>query len=73
MPPTPDTFAARLRALREQAGLSVSELAARSGLRRQAVHMLEAGQRSPTLTTVQKLAEALGVSLSAFDGLQIED
>lgn len=64
MPDAP-SFPARLRALRERAGLSVDELAARAGLARAAVYKVEAGS-DPKWTTVLKLAEALGVTPDAF-------
>ena len=62
-------FAARLRALRVEAGVSVADLAARSGLNRTYIHNLEAGIRQPTLATAARLAKALGVSLAVFDGI----
>lgn len=66
----PDTFAGRLLALREQAGLSREQLAAAASLSRQSLHLLEAGRRSPSLDTARKLVAALGLSLSAFDGTE---
>jgi len=62
------TFAARLRSLREAAGVNQSELARRAGLTRQALSMLEAGERQPTLATTQALARALGLTLDALAG-----
>lgn len=64
MPPKKqDTFASRLRALRQAAGLSVIELAERVGLSRQAVYRFEAGADRPSVETAQKLAAALGQTL----------
>lgn len=60
-------FAGRLRALREAAGLSIVQLSERAGLPRQTIHLLENGQRQPSLDTARKLAAALGASLAAFD------
>lgn len=59
-PPT-STFPARLRHLREQAGLSVPALAAASGLTRQQIHGYESGRNEPRLSTLIRLARALGV------------
>jgi transcriptional regulator with XRE-family HTH domain len=56
------TFAAVLRQHREAASLSVQELAARVGLTRQAIYLLEAGKREPTLDAVLRLAAGLGVN-----------
>lgn len=67
MAKNPVTFAARLRTLRETAGLSIPDLARAAVLTSQAVHQLERGEREPTLETAKKLAKALGVSLAEFD------
>ncbi len=65
----PDTFAARLRSLRAEAGLSVAALAEKAGIARTSLHNIEAGRREPTFSTLQRLALALGVSLAAFDNV----
>jgi predicted ATPase/DNA-binding XRE family transcriptional regulator len=63
---TPDqggSFGARLRRLREAAGLTQEELASRSGLSAVAVSALERGERRrPYPHTVRSLADALGLS-----------
>jgi transcriptional regulator with XRE-family HTH domain len=61
-----ETFAGRLTALREGAGLSQYEVSKRSGLPRQTVSRLEMGSSVPSWPTVQALARALGVSCVAF-------
>jgi excisionase family DNA binding protein len=58
----------RLRCLRETAGLTQIELAARSGLTHEAISNLERGRRTPLATTVRALAHALGVDPTAFVG-----
>ncbi len=56
-------FGARLRQLREAAGLTQEELASRAGLTAKAISMLERGQRRrPYPHTVRSLADALGLS-----------
>lgn len=61
-----------LRGLREERGLSQETLAARSGLDRTYVGMVERGERNPTLATVAKLLRVFGVSWTelgrALDG-----
>jgi transcriptional regulator with XRE-family HTH domain len=52
-------FAARLRALRLQRGLSQEQLAHLSGLDRTYVSSCEAGRRNVTLRTICRLAAAL--------------
>jgi transcriptional regulator with XRE-family HTH domain len=60
-------FPARLRELRESAGLTQGDLAKRAGLSIAGVTQLEQGRRKPAWETVQKLAAALGVSCEAFN------
>ena len=59
-------FAARLKELREAAGLSQKELAEKSGLSQKGISNWEQGIREPGWLAVLKLAEALGVNCLAF-------
>jgi transcriptional regulator with XRE-family HTH domain len=52
-------FGSRLREVRIACALSQEELAARAGLHRTFVSMVERGKRNVTLATVEKLAGAL--------------
>jgi transcriptional regulator with XRE-family HTH domain len=63
------SFGARLRELRERAGLSQGGLAEAAGMSQAGISDLEQerGGRKPTWETVQKLATALGVSCEAFN------
>ena len=54
---------AKVRDAREAAGLSQRELAARMGTSQAAVARLEAGGVGATLTTLQKVATALGLKV----------
>ena len=63
---------ARLRELREERGISMRTLAAHSGLSANALSMIERGKTSPSVSTLYKLAAALGVSITAFFGAVIE-
>jgi transcriptional regulator with XRE-family HTH domain len=51
---------------REAVGFSLRQLAARSGISASMISDVERGTKSPTVTTVVRLAEALGVSASAL-------
>ena len=51
---------------REAAGFSLRMLAARSGISSSMISDIERGAKSPTVTTVARLAEALGVSAAAL-------
>ena len=58
----------RLRELREAHNISMRALAARSGLSANALSMIERNKASPSVSTLYKLAEALGVSITSFFG-----
>jgi transcriptional regulator with XRE-family HTH domain len=60
-------FAARLRQLRQAAGLSQAQLAAASGVPVKTIRGLEITPREPTLNTLLLLAQGLGVGLAAFE------
>lgn len=64
----PETFATRLRALRTEAGISQTELAARIGRKPPDVSAFEAGRREPTWATACKIADALGVTMDKLRG-----
>ena len=53
----------KLKRTRTEKGLSQYALAARSGVSRQYIRMLEAGESDPTVGMLQKLAKALGVEM----------
>jgi transcriptional regulator with XRE-family HTH domain len=57
---------ARLRELREARSTSMRALAAKSGLSANALSMIERGRSSPSVSTLYKLAEALGVPITEF-------
>jgi transcriptional regulator with XRE-family HTH domain len=61
-----DAFAARLRALIAESGLSAYALARKSGVSKQSLSRLLSGDSKPSWETVCRLAEALGVSTDAF-------
>jgi transcriptional regulator with XRE-family HTH domain len=53
----------RLRALRNERGLSLRALAERCGLSINAISQIERGENSPTVSSLHRLATALGVSI----------
>ncbi len=53
------TFGSELRSYRQRAGMSQEGLATRAGLSPEAVSLLERGRRSPRMTTLSLLADAL--------------
>lgn len=57
----------RIKSLREEAGLTQTQLAEKAGLPQPHISRLEAGKHSPTAKTLQKIAQALGVKVSQLD------
>lgn len=57
-------IALRLKALRAEAGLSLDDLAARSGLSRATLSRLENAETSPTTEALARLAAAYGMTLT---------
>lgn len=61
-------FGDRLRHHRRRAGLTQGELAERAGIARQSVNNIEVGRFAPTIETVARLAEAIGVPAAELVG-----
>jgi len=55
-----------VRRRREEMGLTGAQLAARAGMAPSAVSQIETGRRSPSSTSVMKLAQALSVEVGDF-------
>jgi transcriptional regulator with XRE-family HTH domain len=60
----PEVIGARVKALREASGLSLRELAARSGVSAPMLSQVERGETSPTLTVAARIAAGLELRLS---------
>ena len=56
----------RIRQLRESRGIKQSQLQARSRVSRSYLSRIESGQMTPSLGTLEKISEALGVGLNRF-------
>lgn len=59
-------LADRVRNLRKARGYALDALAERSGVSRSMISLIERGETSPTATVLNKLADALGVTLAAL-------
>jgi len=66
MSPTPKQMGARIRRLRKAKGLSQAALAKGAHLTRVYITRLEAGRQDPSLSTINALAKALGVPVTAL-------
>ena len=62
--PTPAQLGARVRALREAMGLSLRDLAERSGVSAPMLSQVERGETSPTLALAGRIASGLDLRLS---------
>src|SRR3972149_2211432 len=62
----------KLRELREARNMSMRMLAGKSGLSANALSMIERGKTSPSVSTLYKLADGLGVSITSFFGSENE-
>jgi DNA-binding XRE family transcriptional regulator len=58
---------ARIKALRDQAGLTQTQLAEKAGLPQSHICRLETGAHSPTRMTLEKLAAALEIDIELLD------
>lgn len=56
----------RLKSLRATAGLTLDQLAERSGVSRAMISRIERAETSPTAALLARLCEGLGLTLSAF-------
>ena len=59
-------IAARVRELRDRAGLSLEALATRCDVSRSMISLIERGETSPTAVVLEKIATGLGVTLGAL-------
>lgn len=57
---------ARLRSMRINAGLSIRALAGRSGLNVNTLSLIENGRTSPSVSTLQQIAQTLGQPVTQF-------
>ncbi len=55
-------FAKNMKKLREAKGLSQGDIHRTTGIDRAYISNLKAGKQNPTLETIAKIAEALGIS-----------
>jgi len=65
---TPQTIGSRVRFLRSRDGLSLDELATRSGLTKSYVSKIERGLSVPSISTAMKLAESFGMTVGQLLG-----
>lgn len=61
-----DLLARRVRELRKRRGLTLEQLAEHSGVSRSMISLIERQETSPTAAVLNKLADALGVTLPAL-------
>ncbi|PIS39161.1 MAG: transcriptional regulator [Candidatus Nealsonbacteria bacterium CG08_land_8_20_14_0_20_38_20] len=59
-------FGQKVRAERAKLGLSQEELAARAGVHRTYIGMIERAEKNITLENIEKIAKALKISIADF-------
>jgi transcriptional regulator with XRE-family HTH domain len=64
--PLQQQFGTLVRRRREAAGVSQEALAAKAGLHRTYISLLERGQRMPSIEVVRKLAAALDTTMASL-------
>lgn len=64
--PTNINVGGNLRRLREERNLTIRELAKKSGLAANTLSLIENGKSSPSVSTLEQLAMALNVTVTAF-------
>jgi transcriptional regulator with XRE-family HTH domain len=67
---SPGTLGGRVRELRRGRGLTLEELAERSGVSRAMISKVERGEKNPTLVVAAKVAEGLETTLSELLGTE---
>ena len=60
------TFSKVLRKIRVEKGLSQENLALEAGLSMRSISLLEGNKQQPTITTIENLSDALGISMIEF-------
>ena len=66
--PPSDALGERVRALREDSGLTLDELSHRSGVSRAMLSKVERGEKSPTIGIASRIARALSTTLTFLTG-----
>lgn len=61
-----EVFASRVRARRQELGLSQEQLAEKAGVHRTYVGMLERGEKNVTIYNIERIANALAVEPAAL-------
>ena len=62
----PKEIAVRIKSLREQKGYNMAELAKITDVTRSLISQIEKGDALPSLNTLSKIVDALGITLSTF-------
>ncbi|MCG8510139.1 MAG: XRE family transcriptional regulator [Rhodospirillales bacterium] len=68
IPSDPPNVGANVRRLRRLQKMTLDDLSARSGVSKSMLSQIERDQTNPTLATVWRLCESLGVSVESFFG-----
>jgi len=68
-----DDISKRIKALREESGLTQAKLAELSGVSPAAISLIEKGERLPSMIVTRKIATALKVSFDELTGIESQN
>jgi transcriptional regulator with XRE-family HTH domain len=63
----------RIKDIREEKNISLTELARKAGIAQSSLSYIESGHNKPTVYTIEKICQALGTSLVGFFDVQYSD
>jgi transcriptional regulator with XRE-family HTH domain len=70
---SPDLIGKRVRSIRRRAGVTLEQLADRTGLNKGYLSRIESGEKSPSIATLLKLSTELKVPTSQLFGEEVDD
>jgi transcriptional regulator with XRE-family HTH domain len=70
---SPELIGTRVRSIRRRDGITLEQLAERTGLNKGYLSRIECGEKSPSIATLLKLSAALKVSMSQLFGEEVDD
>jgi transcriptional regulator with XRE-family HTH domain len=70
---SPELIGKRVRSIRRRTGVTLEQLAERTGLNKGYLSRIESGEKSPSIATLLKLSAELGVPASQLFGEEVDD
>lgn len=70
---SPELIGKRVRSIRRRTGVTLEQVAVRTGLNKGYLSRIESGEKSPSIATLLKLSAELGVPTSQLFGEEVDD